>query len=207
MVFSPAVRPSCVADPWESRRVVVADLASDRSRADLMAVAMIMREFAATSFCEHGSKAGLLCKETHHEVYQMIACSLSESIAEPHYLTRISPPSDSSYPLRRPLLVTLNTESDDFVAEIREVSTIIPLRGRGADVRLALDDPARCFARLVRENHFIPPHVRRPENLRTRCDPESPGGLAAVRAREPDQRGAVGQADFTATRRACGSVG
>jgi hypothetical protein len=117
----------------------------------------------AISLREHVRGAGLY--DDLDEVYRLLASSSGQSIAEPVCLTRISPPSDSSYPLRRPLLVTLNTESDDFVAEIREVSEIIPLRGRGADVRLALDDLARCFARLVRENHFIPPHVRRPENL------------------------------------------
>ncbi len=137
-VSPPAVvRRASEFDPWEGAREVVAKLASDHSREDLMAVARLL--------CEH---------------------TYEYSIAVPIAIVRISPPSHNSYPLRRPYFVIVNRESDEVVAEIREVSPIIRLRGRGSDVNFALDALARCFDRIVRENHFIPPHVRTPSNDR-----------------------------------------
>ena len=84
---------------------------------------------------------------------------MQQSIALPIPVIRILSPSHNGYPLRRSYLITVNFESDGVVAEIREVSPIIPLRGRGADVKLALESLAHAFDRIVRENHFIPPHA------------------------------------------------
>lgn len=157
--FSPPaeVRRLYKLDPREGLREVVAQLASDHSREELMAVAISLREHVYDD-----SLHGYLQKA----LYRLLTKSDNQSIAVPIAVTRIPSLSHNGYPLRRTYLVTINLESDAVVAEIREVSPIVSLRGRGADVDSALDDLARVFDRIVRENHFIPPHVRKPENDR-----------------------------------------
>jgi len=155
--FSPPaeVRRLYKLDPREGLREVVAQLASDHSREELMAVAISLREHVYDDRL-HGY--------LQEALYRLLTKSDNQSIAVPIAVTRIPSLSHNGYPLRRTYLVTINLESDAVVAEIREVSPIVSLRGRGADVNSALDDLARVFDRIVRENHFIPPHVRKPEN-------------------------------------------
>jgi hypothetical protein len=151
------VRRAYQLDPREGVREVVARLASDQSRDQLMDVAKSLRENVFENIV-YGLLQGAM--------YQWLADSRNQSIAGPVSVNRILSPSHDGYPLRRTYLVTVNREPGGVVAEIREVSPIIALRGRGAELSLALDDLFRCFDRLVRENHFIPPHVRKPQNER-----------------------------------------
>ena len=146
-----AVRSVYKLDPREGIREVVAQLASEHSRDELMAVPISLRERV-----NQQSLSGYL----YQMLYSSLAISSHHSIALPIAVNRIHSPDLPGYPLRRTYLITVNLDSDGALAEIREVSAIIPLRGRGADVDLALRDLARCFDRIVRENHFIPPHVR-----------------------------------------------
>jgi hypothetical protein len=153
----PAVRRAYRLDPREGVREIVAGLASDHNRGELIDLARALREHVCTA----GELGGL--QEALHRV---LAESFHQSSAVPIRVTRIPSPTHNGYPLRRTYLVTVNRESDQVVAEIREIAQAIPLQGRGKDVASALGSLARAFDRLVRQHHFIPPHAREPESDR-----------------------------------------
>ncbi len=152
-----AARSAYRLDPREGVREIVAQLASDHNREELMALAEVLRERL-----NEGSLRGGL----QGTLYRLLAKSSNQSIAVPIPVTRIPSPAHNGYPLRRSYLITVNRELDEVVAEIRELNPIISLRGRGADVESAFDSLARLFDRVVRENHFVPPHARMPANDR-----------------------------------------
>lgn len=86
----------------------------------------------------------------------------------PRSIERFGSRDHAGYPLRQPQLVMLNRDREGVVAELREVSKDLGIRGIGIDEEAAIRDLERLFERLVVEKVRIPPHARRPEDDRIR---------------------------------------
>jgi hypothetical protein len=84
----------------------------------------------------------------------------SAQVARPFALQRLRSPEHGGYPLRRTLLVIFNREQGHVTADLKEVSSILGIRGMGVDEASALGDLERHFDRLVREKVRIPPHAQ-----------------------------------------------
>ena len=85
-------------------------------------------------------------------------------VARPLAIQRLRSPEPiehHGFPLRRTQLVVLNRQKGCIIAELKEVSRILDLRGMGTDEDAALRDLERRFDQLVREKVRIPPHARR----------------------------------------------
>ncbi len=81
-------------------------------------------------------------------------------------INSLDPPGGPSYPLRRTHTVTTNVEDGRIVAEIREITDTIGVRGEGTTTADALDDLYLRLAQVIRTAVHKPPHAQTDEDRR-----------------------------------------
>jgi hypothetical protein len=89
-------------------------------------------------------------------------------VVPPLRIDRLRSAEHSGYPLERTLLVLFNREKNCVIAELKEVSQLLDVRGIGIDQESALRDLERRFDLVVQTKVRIPPHARhdRDEHIR-----------------------------------------
>jgi hypothetical protein len=153
-----AVRRAYRLDPRGGVRSVVAMLGSEQNRDELLEMAFLFGDDVA-------ELTGLAVGE--EVLRELLRQSLQRGVAHavrPRAIQRLGSVHHGGYPLLRTHLVTFNLEPNRVVAELREVSDVLGIRGEGADEDSALRHLARQFERLVEQKVRIPAHAQRPED-------------------------------------------
>jgi hypothetical protein len=143
------------AEPQDRVRQIVTTFGSESSRKDLIAL--------CSAFAEHARDfAGMPLRST--ELGTMEETLRWRGIAQavrPRRVRRLRSSENAGYPLKRTLLVMFNREQGHVTADLREIASIFPIQGIGADEDSAFSDLERRFDQLVREKVRIPPHAKR----------------------------------------------
>jgi hypothetical protein len=88
------------------------------------------------------------------------------TIAHPRPVHRLRSAQHDGYPLSRTFHIFFTFAEDGVSAELREVSSILGIRGKGREVEEALRDLEEQFDRLVRTKVRVPPHVQSADDAR-----------------------------------------
>jgi hypothetical protein len=145
-------------EPHDRVRRIVATFASESSRKDLIVL--------SSAFVEHPRDlAGMPLRSTDlGAMEETLSWRGIAQAVRPRRVQRLRSSENAGYPLRRTLLVTFNREQGHVTADLREIASIFPIQGIGADEDSAFSDLERRFDQLVREKVRIPPHAKRAQD-------------------------------------------
>jgi len=126
-------------EPHDRVRRIVATFASESSRKDLIVL--------YSAFVEHPRDlAGMPLRSTDlGAMEETLSWRGIAQAVRPRRVQRLRSSENAGYPLRRTLLVTFNREQGHVTADLREIASIFPIQGIGADEDSAFSDLERRF--------------------------------------------------------------